>query len=230
MKRKGLFLLVILAQLIEIVSASGYRNYDTKPVYGEEYAALISEISDFILVDGPERDRMIKCFAISEEGKIALAFDGEYAQIDVYQADGTYLYGYSFENRNCAFSVFFEGENLSVYHVKGGFVATFDASGHCIQIHRALNTNATNEAYHNDFYRPSSGQIGRLSYEAEKTVSMTKYSRFTVEDVLGNRIVIFEVSKESNTERILSIVVFTGIVVAVWFGVNKYKREFQEHD
>lgn len=220
----------LLVCMICTAPVAAYQNYDTEAVYGEAYAQLLRQVSDFALTDEPERDRMIKCFAISEEGKIALAFDGEYAQIDVYQSDGTWLYGYSFENRNSAFSVFFEGETLCVYHAKSGFVASFDARGNCVLIHKAVYTQRTSDAYRNDFYRPSSGQIGGLSYTAEKSISLTKYARFTVEDQQGNKTVIYEVSREAEMETILMVVVGAAIVIGGWFCVRRYNIEREAED
>ena len=79
-------------------------------------------------------------------------------------------------------------------------------------------------------YRPSSGKIGNLSYVAEKTLSLTKYGRFTVIDALGNEVLIYEVSNASNVKNVLSVISFAGIAVGLRFGVRKYKREFNTQD
>lgn len=226
-----LTLLIVTFHLIQPVSAlfDGYDRCDTKAVTGAEYEQLLQRVSDFTLVDDPEQNRMIKCFAISQKGKIALAFDGEYAQIDAYDSDGTFLYGYTFQNNGSAFSVFFEKEMLSVYHPKDDFVASFDSTGKCVFIQKPIENQNTTNAYHEDIRRPDSATVGERTYKAENTVSLISYGRFIVTDGAGNQRVIYEASIQGTLTTVMAGAAVCGFIGFVsYYQIKKWKREAEE--
>lgn len=201
---------LVLVQNLIFASAVGYSNYDTECFTGKEYQEYLDRVQEIELVNVQEETRLIESFAISENGLIALAFNGEHAQIDVYTPDGHFLYGYRFINKNIAFAVFFEGENLAIYRSRKGHIASFDSKGNCIQFQKVIYTQRSSDAFHADRYRPSTGTIGNLNYRAEGGF-FSNYSRFVIENEEGESVVIYDVTDQQR----ITIFVTTSLVLCI---------------
>lgn len=228
-----LLLSLLLFQIVGSVSAVGYKNYVTESVSEEEKTDFLMRVEFFDLLEYAEQTQIIDCFALSEQGLVALAFnESEDAAINVYNLDGQFLYGCRFINNHSALAIFFEGEDLSVYWGKNDYIGSFDSEGNCIQFKRVVDSPQNSDAYLNDKYRPLSGNIGNIQYYAEHPFGfLPGYVRFAVEDSEGNRRVIYDVTKE-HTFRIIVGSIFILVVlslVAVISSYNKKKPDISEN-
>lgn len=209
-----LLVLIISLQLVGNASAFGYRNYDTSPVSAEE-ALVFSEKFKCEFLTEADKSYAINCYAVSDAGQIALGIDtSEDILIHVYNTEGQFLYGYQFPNCNSAFVLFFEEEYVSIYMAKTGYIASYDSDGNRIELRRVIDSERSNDAFLSDRYRATNGKIGDGWYYAERGILTTAFTRFMIEDNTGNRLVIYDVTKEHNTRMI-----GYGIVALVFFSL-----------
>lgn len=229
--RVFIFLTVLfcLLPVIGTASAAGYSNYITTPASYEEQEAFFASLQYFERLTEDAEQHPVNCFAISDSGLIALGLDtSDDAILYVYDTTGQFIYGYRFLNNHCAFAVFFEGDNLSIYWGKSRYIGTFDSEGNCIQLHKVVNCPQNSDAYHRDKYRPGKGKVGNTEYIAERGIGiLAGYSRFTVKDADGNTRVIFDVTQEQNLRTtVYGVVIFISLaVVVVAFGKNRKIRK-----
>lgn len=201
--------LTLAMQVLGTASAAGFKNYVTASISEEEQEQFFTNLRNFELITKADEYHSIDCFALSEGGLIALGFDtSDDAIIYVYNEDGEFLYGYRFLNNHCAFAIFFEGENLSVYWGKTEYIGSFDSGGNCLQLRKVVTSPKNSDAYYNDRYRPASGKIGERQYYADRGLGIsTKYIRFTVVDNQGAEQVIYDVSEEHNSSAVIYCVI-----------------------
>ena len=209
-----LFSFILLFHLGIPVSADEYENYVTESVPTQEKEDFLNRIN-FRLFETEVKNAPFTCFAISDQGKIALGFDAsEEAEINVYNSAGQFLYGYRFLNNHCAFAVFFEGEELSILWGRDRYIGSFSSEGNCLQFRKEITSKQNSDAYHTDRYRPTSGKVGNIQYYAEHSAGLsTSYTRFVVEDSSGNKNVIFEVNEDYYTR--LTAIGIMGLVIFV---------------
>lgn len=209
------------------VSAAGYSRFDTEEIPAEEQSEFLVNVQFVPSLASNPICESISCFAISEQGQIALGFnDSEHASVHVYNSAGNFLYGYRFINRKSAYTLFFEGEELSIIWSRSKYIGSFDQKGNCIRLRRDLRTKNNSDEEYKERWRSAKGTIGTLSYHAKRSGILPKYTVFTVEDIDGNRTVIYDAKKEIFTKNIL-----VGIGVAcfsAFFAYGLYCQEKQK--
>lgn len=211
------------------VSAAGYSRFDTEAIPAEEQIEFLKNVQFIPSLESDLIREEISCFAISEQGQIALGFnDSDYASVHVYDSMGRFLYGYRFINRKCAYSLFFEGEDLSIIWGRSKYIGSFDSKGNCIQLRRDLRTKNNADEEYKERWRSAQGTIGALSYHAKRSGLLPKYTSFTVEDTEGNRTVIYDAKREVLTKNAL---IGIGIVCfSVFFVCGLYYQEKQNKE
>lgn len=218
-------ILTILFPLTRVASAIEYERYTTEAVSEQEKIDFLKPLN-FRKSETEFKDYPISCFAISEDGLIALGFNaGEEAKINIYNLEGRFLYGYRFTNNGSTLVTFFEGEALSLFWGKRNYIASFDSEGNCIQLRKAINTNQTADAYDSDRWRPAKGTVGNMKYYAEGNGLSNKFSRFTVEDSSGKRIVIYDATEEISSRNVVTCVALISVAALILFTIYKNKPE-----
>ena len=238
MKKHSVLLLTLLLVLYAYwgmicVSASEYSHYDTTSASLDEKNKHLEDMEYISSLESNPISEAISYFAISEQGQIALGFnDSAYAAVHVYDIYGNFLYGYRFKNNESAYSLFFEGEDLSIIWVGEEYVGSFDKNGNCIRFCKDLCTkNNADERYKNRT-RNANGTIGSLTYHAQKpgNMSFSTYSAFFVEDSDGKITVIYDAKSEVLSRNLLKctgILVLACVVGYIIFNHNRQKQ--QEH-
>lgn len=226
------FLLVFFSYFgIVWASASGYSCYDTTTVTLDERNKQLENMEYISSLESNPISEAISYFAISEQGQIALGFnDSAYASVHVYDVAGNFLYGYRFKNNESAYSLFFEGEDLSIIWVGEEYVGSFDPNGNCIRFRKDLCTkNNADERYKNRT-RKASGAIGTLTYHIQKpgNMSFCTYSAFSVEDSDGNVTVIYDAKSEvliRNLLKCTGLLIFGCIIGYIVINHNRHKQQ-----
>lgn len=205
------------------VSAKGHKKYETIKVFDEERDRFLCGIQ-FEQIDKEVSSNPFTYFAISENGLIALCCDTEdIAVIHVYRADGQFLYGYRFKAD--ALSMFFEGENLSIYWFKRSYLGTFDPEGNCLRFRKALTIDRGDEAYDGVICQPTNGRVGNIQYQAKLGFGpIPTYTRFVVENSDGSIQVIYDVTKEYHTQCVIKGVALLFCVAFVVFVMVSNKK------
>ena len=213
-KHKPLWLMLILTifcfSFALQVSAEGVADYSTMPVSPQEMVDFLNRIN-FQSISEMSEGQMILSFAISEQGKIALAVETpKDVQIGVYDPNGTFLYGYSFSNGGSAFVVLFDGEFVSINWAKSGYVGSFDSQGNCIQFAREDGSRKNSELFQSHRNRPRSGTVGSLTYHTEGPWLSWQCWRFVIEDSTGNQKVLHDASQHQSVLWPIGAVGFIG--------------------
>lgn len=205
-----------------------YENYKTYNVSDQEKITFLQAIS-FSALDTETGEGSFSSFAVSEQGQIALCFNSQSAVISVYDSNGLYLYGFQFVNESSALAVFFEGETLSILWGKNRYIGSFDADGNCLTFQSYYNTKSNANSYHNDRYRPSTGQVGDMQYFAEKVGLSSNYAQLAVEDQSGNRTIIYDAVQEIRTRDTIVcslVIIATTLVLITWW---KHKKADEDN-
>lgn len=205
------------------VFAFEYQNYRTFAV-SEEQSDFLEQI-DFHVTKAEPDINSFSCFAVSAQGQIALASEiGDNANISIYRSTGEFLYCIRFVNNGSAYAIFFEGEMLSICWGKELLIGSFDVDGNCIQLRGYHSSKYNADAYHNDRYRPSSGEMGGIKYYASGNGLFSEYTRFEIENSNGNRVVVFDRTEEKHTECIIVSATVLPIVAGIVLIICRKKR------
>lgn len=212
------------------VSAAGYSRFDTEAIPIEEQREFLGNVQFIPSLESNPIRESISCFAISKQGQIALGFnDSDYASVHVYNAMGIFLYGYRFINHNSAYTLFFEGEELSIIWGRSKYIGSFDQQGNCIQLRRDLRTKNNADEEYKERWRSAKGTIGELSYHAKRFGILPKYATFSVIDSEGNKSVIYDVKKDilmKNTLIGIGTVCFLAFVACgIYYQERKKKAD-----
>ena len=82
------------------------------------------------------KSRGIQCFDVNEQGEIAIGFSGISSRkkyISIYDTEGNFLYGYSFQCSGSYLIEWDDKEQLAIYWLRSSVRATFDRNGKCIE-------------------------------------------------------------------------------------------------
>lgn len=213
------------------VSATGYSRFDTEAIPIEEQREFLENVQFISTSEANPICEAISCFAISEHGQIALGFnDSEFASVRVYDSVGNFLYGYRFINRGSAYTLFFEGEELSIIWGRSKYIGSFDQQGNCIQLRRDLRTKNNADEEYKERWRSAKGTIGKLSYQAKRSGILPKYTEFSVVDPEGNKVVIYDAKKEVFTKKILLAIGASCLLAFVVYGICQQEKQKKADD
>lgn len=198
----------------EMAYAWEYENYETYDIPQKEKFDFLQGIN-FSPLDTEEAENAFSCFAVSPKGQIALCFNGETAFIQVYDSFGQFLYGYRFASGGASLAVFFEGETLSILFAKEQYVGSFDSNGNCLNLQKTRPTKSNSDSYSKDRYRPSTGRVGALQYNAGRIGLSPNYTRFAVVDEGGSQTLIYDATSQMRTRNIVVWVLALSVIVLV---------------
>lgn len=217
-------ILYAIGQSALVCSASSYKDFQTNKVSEDEANSFLQKIS-FSVSNTERTGSAFSSFAVSEEGKIALCINGDSAAINVYNSDGTFLYGFHFQNGYSSLAVFFEGETLSIIWGKNGYIGSFAPDGKCINFEKDAQTQNNAHAYQKHRYRPTSGSAGDKQYTVERIGLSPDYTQFCLEDISGNKTVIYKAERESYTSLITTCVFVIIPSLFILYAVRQQKNE-----
>ncbi len=167
----------------------------------------------------------IECFDVSDKGLIAVGISEDVKKhINVYDNNGIFKYGYSFEIYG-TFGIEFDNDNIIIYTVRGDKAYLIDKNGNCLEICDILN-NSENNSYWNNVVFARLKESGGNKYYLSKSQSLLgifspSYSQLIKRDSNGDKTVLLDASNENNTYIIvISIIVI--IVMSVLIMVVKY--------
>lgn len=203
----------------------GFRTQSLSPA---EKTDAIEDINLELVFDSSNKAG-IQCFDVSSNGSVALAFqEDSKGWIYVYNADGTFQYGFTFA-ANGDYGVEFYQDFLALYFLRGNRIAIYDSSGTCIDILDEIppnqNIGRTKEIL-NRSQKESSGK----QYILERDVALgDSYSRCVVIDQQGVQTVIYDIStkhRAGQIVRLISILCF--FAFGSWAAIRKYIKKEDE--
>lgn len=181
------------------------HGFYTEEVPEDKQESFLSNI-ELELLDEIQGTPSIACFAVSNDGTVALGFNtGPKKTVYVYDLEGKFLYGYAF---SCSgdFGILLDGGWLSVYFCRSDMLVTFDRSGQCVDFQRVPPTSSNN-ARIKEVLDPTRIECNGDVYTLERDLGifMRSYSRCVRTTPDGSRTVIYDVSSDHNVGVILAI-------------------------
>lgn len=213
-----LFAVILLLMLFtfNVNGVSFNSEIVTESVSEEERNSLVSGTDISLLNSGIAR-KSIACFDVNERGLIAIGFDAQpRPEIHIYDNEGTFLYGYSF-NCNGSFGIEFVGDNIAIYFVRGEYIHIYDHTGTNLDVRRVLNV-AQNESWVSNIIDPTLKTVGGDHYRLERDIGLStrSYSRLVKTDGQGHQTVIYDVSAEHNFRfAVISIFVIAFVTMFI---------------
>ncbi len=173
------------------------------------------------------------CFDVNDSGMYALGMEGRKDMILVFNSDGNFAYGYSFDVPGL-FDV--ELGNTGIIFlstVRGDIVLTLDAKGNALSIRSICDTKENREFRRNVLdSRVRIANNSTYTLKNEGTILNYVGSSWSIlvrTDAYGNSETLYDVSTAHNTRAILVACVyafaFIGVpVYIIWSHVNRKKK------
>lgn len=118
-------------------------------------------------VDAPMKNASFYCFDVNEKGQYALGFNTMFSGkvVNVYDADGTFLYGFSF-NTPGSFYIEWDGDNIIVYLVRDDLAFAIDSNITCVEVADIPN-NQENQKYWRGEIASAQRKVNDVTYQAK---------------------------------------------------------------
>lgn len=212
----------VLALLIILMCISGFRifadQFHTSPLTEEDIVEFV-QARDFQWIEVPIETGDINCFDVSPNGWIALGINSSpYAVVNIYDFSGQFLYGYKFLNRGMFMTLFFEGENLSIYFGRANLIGTFDRQGECVLLREVAQTKWNDSVLNEISHRSTNGTIGGYSYylDGGSILKELSWSRFVLTDSNGTDTIIYDVSKDHTVLSFVGSIIVIFALMIIW--------------
>ena len=164
----------------------------------DEETAFLNNAKIHFLESEPSR-LAIECFDVNKDGIIIIGssnMDNRY--ICVYDADGNFLYGYTFESNGSFRVEWDDSDNITVYYVRSDIVHTINTNGETLQVRRMLDTGKNRDYWRNEVNATSKTVLG-TEYKLQKGMGIlgffsSSYSKLVAVNNDGEERIIYDVS------------------------------------
>ncbi|MCH5298023.1 MAG: hypothetical protein J1E85_10200 [Ruminococcus sp.] len=218
-------LLAILLTTYSYISTSAMTTgFDIEQIPTEQAEEFLDNIN-LIYESEEAHHHSIKCFDISDSGLIAVGIDEDIEKhINVYDNNGIFQYGYSFENQG-TYGIEFDKDNLIIYTVRGENAYLIDNKGNCLEVCK-INNSLENNSYWNHNVFAKSKKVGNSKYVLSKAIIFSpSYSKLTKISSDGTEFVIVDVSTDSVIYIIIVIIIaITVISISIPSVINYFKN------
>lgn len=189
--------LVLLAFLAAAIPAQAAElGLATEPLSAEQEATVWSNI-EITLLETPPRKFGIKNFDVSGEGLIAIGSENTVEKIiAVYDPEGTFLYGYTFENDG-TFRLQWVGENIFIQLIRSDLGVTVDRTGQILSIVNISDTMENNSYINHVLEAKKRTRGDSVFYLKDGNDSFDfSYSQLVRVDDDGSEHILYDVSTE----------------------------------
>ena len=202
-------------------------GFSTKSLPEEEKVDFIDGIG-LKLIHNDGKKNGIECFDVNKNGMVALAFQSApNGWIYVYDANGEFQYGYSFQV-NGEYGIEFYKEYLAIYFSRGDYIVLCDSSGSCIDVQVKLYPNQNHERA-KEILKRSTKELDNKQYVLERDIPYgDAYSRCVVIDEQGTRTVLLDNTIEHMPRQIFEIATLA-VLLGFWtWGMRKKLKQAEE--
>lgn len=218
-----LYMLVISNVCIMTVGAASI-GMEATDISVEEKTAILDTI-DLQVIQETDVEQGIHCFDVSQNNTVALGFD---SRIYVYDADGEFQYGFSFQ-RDGAYGIAFHGEQLTIFFLRGNVLVTFDSTGNCVDIQKALSTEKNHVAIKELLDRTEKEVEGKR-YSLERNFEFgDSYARLIMKDEVDTVTILYDASSIHSIGQIALIVFIVSFFLMVIRGCIQKSTKDQYH-
>jgi hypothetical protein len=218
----GLLLYMFLFFNIWIITAEAASiGMETCDISAEEKTAILDTI-DLQVIQVTDAEQGIHCFDVSQNHTVALGFD---SRIYVYDANGEFRYGFRFQ-RDGAYGIAFHGEQLTIFFLRGNVLVTFDSTGNCVDIQKAVSTEKNHVAI-KELLNRTEKEVAGKQYSLERNFEIgDSYARLIMKDEVGTETILYDASSNHSIGQIALIVFVVGFFLTVIRGcISKSTKE-----
>ncbi len=165
-------------------------------------------------VKQPTINSGFSCFDVNHSGSFALGFGhGQRDYVFVYDQNGVYLYGFSFDN-NGSLGLGWNGEILILYLLRSDLAVEVDLNGTCVAITRIQDSMHNSQYLHNTVFS-NKRNINGATYLAEhwlfnnELLHWGSYSRLVRNMPNGDSVTLFDQTKNQITKSLILLIGIT---------------------
>lgn len=193
-----LMLTVMLLMPFAVPCKAMNTGFEVEYIQDEQEIQKRFERYGFSLIEKEIHLDSFSCYAINQFGQYALGYASATKDyILVYDADQTFLYGYSFDLPG-SFYIDFDGKNILFYNVRGDVAIALDQEENCLE-YAEITDEMTHDSYWGEL-KKSKIVTPFASYKAG--CYMGDYHQLVRTDTDGKRTVLFD----SPTYYVISII------------------------
>ena len=221
-----LILILFMQMRITTFASDEEWNLFSNPIVGEDGIAILEEeVLD--VVDPGNMQDPIRCFAVSEDGRVAIGTqNASNAKVLILDVDGNILSAYAFDCGS-EFGVLFLNNDLAIYYNRSKRIVLYDAEGNAKAAY-AIPSSA--ECAELAIHIMEATQIERngIMYRLERDIKFDdrEYCRLIKYDDTQQRTVLYDVTPFHNL-RVVVCYTGLGLFVLLWIGfaVQKVKHD-----
>ena len=224
------FVLALLLQ-IEFPTVAVETGFVTEELSNERITELVQFIRLTPLSEEPEIESM-DCFAVSENGLVAVGYDGEKAKIiSVYNGDGEFQYGYRF-NSHGSFEIAWSEDDIIIYFWREAELVAVDASGSIQEVLAVPEDIKENDTRLKQL-EANEKTIGEKTYRLQNDMGLLDYFAFSYSQLIvtqadGREVVFLDTTHAYMPTAIWSmairVFVFVSVPTAIFVVLKRRKR------
>ncbi len=203
-----IFAFALFNLLLAVPGFAMNTGFTVDDVSDEDIAAIFERF-DLKVIDEPNNVSAFTCFAVNASGDYALGYGLGTGRILVYDANGTYLYGFSFTNYG-SIGLSWDGEAIILYDCRGDLAVAIDRNGNCLDM-KWIQDTTQNSDYWYDEVDATQRTVNGVTYRADHCF-LGSYSRLTKVAPDGESTVLFDVTADTILKTV-STAIFAGIVI-----------------
>ena len=228
LKRGCLFLLFLFlfALFVNTIGVNAMNTgFSTEEINSQNEESFISYTAISPLKEEPGKKGIV-CFDVNEKSMIAIGQDrvGNKKTVCIYSADGSFLYGYTF---NCAgsFTVEWDSEILNIYFVRSNVIISLDSDGNMLDIKKVQNTISNKS--HTNALLSSTRIVGDTTYLIRNDMGLfnwiaVSYSQIVVIGADDVEHIIYDMN---NIQLVKTVTIFVAACVILVAAVIFIARE-----
>lgn len=212
----GLLLISILPMTLRVTASNDQDNRINQ----------VEEALNVSVFYQKEADRLIKCFDVNENGFYAIGYENN--TVHIYDALGTFLYGYRFDTDN-TYGIALKENSIVIYLGRSHNAVEIDSTGKCVSVEKV---HFSASFYEKEYHRTHK-QIGNTNYYLERDIGIFDgdYSRLIKIDEDGTKSVLYDVTAKGYIVGVFHYVILCSFPIAGIICVkNLIKKEEQETD
>lgn len=217
--KKGIFSLLIgfIYIICSISSLAMNTGFVTEKI-GEEDIPDIYERLNVQSIIEPDISIGFSCFDVNEMGNYALGFNSDKDEILVFDSQGNFLYGFSFEGTG-TFGLEWDGESIILYRVRSDLAISIDKEGNCKEIKKIKDCPENTHYWNHEIYATKRTINGSV-FTAENhlgilnTITAQTYSVLTKTLPNGDEVILFDITTQRKT-ALTTIIIIVGIFLSI---------------
>lgn len=214
----ALFLFFLCGSSLAVFAMN--TGLETEIAPEEKFEEMQADIK--FITEEPKKESF-SCFAVNEEGRIAIAFRKMHGTIKVrvYDKNGNFQYGYNTDFEQ-GVDIEWDGNNLLLYLARSSYAISINEKGEVQEVRCILNTiennsyiyNLSRSKYNIDTEKyVARGPLGAISTLTES------YSQIIVTDAQGEENTIYNASQNWLLRALIVLLVVIAIIVTVIIGL-----------